>query len=85
MTLEEAYDRWERIARLVCENAKRSAKRSREQTKQLKAYVDAVREYNVATVAMEERPEDPNAKETLVEAREALNRARETLRNTLRH
>jgi Na+/phosphate symporter len=85
MTLEEAYDRWERIARLVCENAKRSAKRSREQTKQLKAYVDAVREYNVATVAMEERPEDVNAKETLVEAREALNRARETLRNTLRH
>jgi hypothetical protein len=85
MTLDEAYDRWERIERLMCENAKRSAKRSREQTKRLKAYVGAVRQYNLATAAMEERPKDLNTKETLVAAKDVLNRAREALRNTLRH
>lgn len=85
MTLEEAYDRWERIARLVCENAKRSAKRSREQTKQLKAYVDAVRAHNVAAAAMEEHPEGLNTKVTLLEAKEVLNRAREALKNSLTH
>lgn len=85
MTLDEAYDRWERIARLMCETAKRSAKRSREQTKHLKDYVDAVAEYYVATDAMKERPEDLNTKETLVKAKEVLNQAREALRNTLRH
>ena len=85
MTLDEAYDRWERIASLMSENAKRSARRSREQTKRLKDYVESVREHNVATAAMEERPEDLNTKETFVEAKEVLNRAREALRNTLRH
>jgi 16S rRNA U1498 N3-methylase RsmE len=83
MKLEEAYDRWERIARLVCENAKRSAKTSREQTKQLKAYVDAVTAHNVAAAAMEEHPQDLNRKVTLLEAKEVLNRAREALKNTL--
>ena len=82
MTFDETFERWERIERLVCENAKRSAKRSREQTKQLKAYVDAVTEYDAATA---DHQEDLNTKETLVEAKEVLNRAREALRNTLRH
>jgi hypothetical protein len=84
MTLDETFERWERIERLVCENAKRSARKSREQTKHLKAYVDAVREYDVATAALEEHPEDLNRKVTLLEAKEVLNRAREALKNTLR-
>ena len=85
MTLDETFERWERIERLICENAKRSARKSREQTKHLKAYVDAISEYDVATVALEERPEDLSTKENLVEAKEVLNRAREALRNSLRH
>lgn len=84
MTLDEAYDRWERIARLMCENGKRSAIRSREQTERLKAYVDAVQEYYVTTDALERHPEDVNMKERLVDTKEILNRAREALRNTLR-
>ncbi len=85
MTLDEAFERWERIDRLMCENAKRSAKRSREQTQRLKAYVDAVGQYDLATTAMEARPEDLNTKETLVAAKDVLNRAREELRSILRH
>ncbi|MCM3869419.1 MAG: hypothetical protein ND895_01810 [Pyrinomonadaceae bacterium] len=69
----------------MCENSKRSAKKSREQTQRLKAYVDAVTQYDSATAAMEERPEDLNTREALVAAKDVLNRAREELRNTLRH
>jgi hypothetical protein len=36
-------------------------------------------------MTLEEHPEVLNTKETLVEAKEVLNRAREALRNTLRH
>ena len=41
MTLEQKYDRWERIARLVNEDAMRSSRASRKQMKKLKSYVDA--------------------------------------------
>ena len=84
MTFDETFERWERIERLASENAKRSFKKSREQTKRFKAYVDAITEYDVATTAMEEHPESLNAKAALVEAKEVLNRAREALRETLR-
>jgi hypothetical protein len=85
MTLDEAFERWERIDRLMCENAKRSARRSREETKKLKEYVEAVQEYDATTAALEKHPEDLNIKERLVENKEVLNLAREALRNTLRH
>ena len=85
MTLDETFERWERIERLFCENAKRAAKKSREQTKRLKAYVDAVIKYDAATTAIEEHPEDLVTKDTLLEVTESLNRAREALRNSLRH
>ncbi|MFN2513053.1 MAG: hypothetical protein ABR568_16730 [Pyrinomonadaceae bacterium] len=85
MTLDETFERWERIERLASENAKRFARRSREQTKHLKAYVDAITKYDVATAAIKEHPEDLNTKETLVDATESLNRTREALRNSLTH
>ena len=85
MTLDEAYDRWEGIARLMCENGKRPASRSREQTKRLKAYADAVHEYYVTTNALEKHPEDLNIKERLVDTKEVLDRAREALRFSLTH
>jgi hypothetical protein len=80
MTLEEKYDRWERIARLVNEDAIRSLRESRIRTKQLKSYVDALREHDVAKAATEERPEDLDANERLEQARQILDRAREALR-----
>lgn len=88
MTQGEALDRWERILRLVCENSKRDAlafRASRERTKQLKAYVDAITANDRAKTAVEEHPEDLKAKEILAQATEVLNQARETLRNSLRH
>lgn len=80
MTLEEKYDRWERIARLVYEDATRTSRASRKQAKELKAYVDALREYDAAKMASEEAPEDSDTKERLVVARQVLDRAREALR-----
>ncbi|MCM3906081.1 MAG: hypothetical protein ND866_30725 [Pyrinomonadaceae bacterium] len=85
MTLDETFERWERIERLVSENAKRFARRSREQTKHLKAYVGAVSNYDVATAAIKANPTALNTKEALIEATESLNRTREALRNSLRH
>ncbi len=80
MTLEQKYDRWERIARLVNDEAIRAARASRKRTKELKSYVDALREYDAAKMASEERPEDLDSKESLVEARQILDRAREALK-----
>lgn len=80
MTLEQKYDRWERIARLVNDRAMRDARVSRKRTKELKSYVDALREYDAAKTASEERPEGSDTKESLVEAKQILDRAREALR-----
>jgi hypothetical protein len=80
MTLEQKYDRWERIARLVNDDAICAARESRKRTKELKSYVDALREYDAAKTASEERPKDLDTKESLVEAKQILDRAREALR-----
>ncbi len=80
MTLEQKYDRWERIARLVYEDATRAARASRKRTKELKFYLEALRNYDAAKMASEERPEDSDTRESLVEARQILNRARDSLR-----
>jgi hypothetical protein len=80
MTLEQKYDRWERIARLIYDEATRSARASRKRTKELKSYVDALRQYDAAKTASEELPEDLDTKESLVEAKQILDRAREALR-----
>ncbi len=42
MTPEQKYDRWERVARLLYEDATRRARKSRKQTTNLKFYLDAV-------------------------------------------
>jgi hypothetical protein len=81
MTLEQKYDRWERIARLVDEDAIRSSRASRKQMKELKFYVDALRKYDAAKMASEERPEDLELKESFLKAGQILNRAREELRH----
>jgi len=81
MTLEQKYDRWERIARLVYEDAIRTSRASRKQTKKLKFYVDAVREYEAAKMASEERPEDSDTKEGLLKAGLVLDRTRQELRH----
>lgn len=81
MTPEQKYDRWERIARLVYEEATRAARSSRKQMKELKFYIDALREYDAAKLASEERPEDSDTKESLLKASQILNRAREALRH----
>jgi hypothetical protein len=57
--------------RLMCENAKRSDRRSREETKRLKEYVDAVLEYYATTAALEQHPEHLNIKERLIGTKES--------------
>lgn len=87
MTLEE-YDQLERTLVLCCEEVKRDAiafRASRQRTRKLKAYAEAITEYDIATATLEQHPEDLNAKEKLLEAKDVLNRAREALRNSLRH
>jgi len=86
MTLEQKYDQWERIARLVYEDAIRATQASRKQTKKLKFYLDALTKYEAAKyeaakMASEERPEDSDTKEGLLKAGLILNRAREELRH----
>ncbi len=80
MTPEQKYDRWERIARLMFDESTRALRASRKRTKELKFYLDALRKYDAAKMAREERPEDSDTKEILDEARQILNRAREALR-----
>lgn len=81
MTLEQKYDQWERIARLLYEDATRTSRASRKQAKVLKSYVDALTKYEAAKIASEERPEDSGTDESLLKAREFLNRARQELKH----
>ena len=79
MTPEQRYDRLERIARLMYEDALRCSGKSRQQTPFLSSYVAARRDYELAKVAIQ-TPEDLETNETLRKAREALDAAREKLR-----
>ena len=80
MTLEQKYDRLERIARLLYEGSLRASRESRKQTVDLGHYVEARKEYEVATQAVAASPADLQAIETLQRAAEALEKAREKLR-----
>ena len=80
MTLEQEYDRLERMARLLYEGAVRSSRESRKQTAHLRRYVDAGREYQAAKEAIAATPDDPGANEALHRASEALRKAREQLK-----
>jgi hypothetical protein len=81
MTPEQRYDRLERIARLMYEDALRASRESRKQTDLLSSYVDAQREYELAKLAIAVKPEDSETTETLRKAREVLDRAREELKH----
>ncbi len=48
------------------ETGRSAFRASRERTKHLKAYLDAITAYDGAKTAMEEHPEDLKTKETLV-------------------
>ncbi len=80
MTPEQRYDRLERIARLMYEGALRSSRESRKHTAQLRSYVEAQREYEVAKLAVAAKPDDSETNETLCRAEEILKRAREELK-----
>ena len=86
---EHALDRLERTLLRCCEKMQRDAIRSRasreQQTKTLKAYAEAVKEYDIATATLEHYPEDLTAREKLLEAKEILNQAQEAVKATLRH
>ena len=85
MTLEEQYDRWERFAKLWSARSIRERRDARKQTEKLKFYVDALRKYDAANLALEERPEDSDTKESLLSARQILDQAREELKQTTRN
>ena len=82
MTPEQRLDRWERIVRLCYEAAVREGRESRQQTKKLKLYLDADRQWYAAKRAVEELPEDLERKEKLLNATQILDHAREELRRT---
>lgn len=83
ITLEQRYDRWERIARRCYEGALRESRESRQQIKKLKLYLDAQTEWYDALHSLEELPADSERKERLLRARQTLDQSREELRRTL--
>lgn len=80
MTIEQRYDRLERMARLLYEAATRSARQSRRQTKKLKAYLEAQKAYEAIALAEKARTGNSNTSSALVKARRALDQARENLK-----
>lgn len=80
MTPEQKYDRWERIARMLYEAAKRSTLESRKQTKRLASYLNAQRDYEAAATTASERPGDLVSNRNLLKAKRVLDQAREELR-----
>ena len=80
MTPEQKYDRWERIARLLYEDATRRSRESRKQTAKLKLYLDADRRHHAARRELAEDPKDSAKIEMADLARQTLDRAREDLK-----
>lgn len=81
MTPEQRYDRWERIARLLYEEATRRSRESRKQTATLKFHLDASREHDAARLALADDPENAEKIEIADLARQTLDRARADLRH----
>ena len=81
MTPEQRYDRLERMARLLYEAATNSVRQSRSETKKLKAYVEAQKNYESIALADKARPGDSDTSSGLVNARRALEQARENLKH----
>lgn len=83
ITLEQKYDRWERVLRRCYEAEVRASRESRQQIKKLKLYLDAQTEWYDAFRSLEELPADSERKERLLRARQALDQSREEVRRTL--
>jgi len=75
------YDRLERMARLLYEAAVRDSRKSRQQTRKLKLYVEARNQCDAAEEAAAELPEDPARKERLLRARQLLEQSRSDLKH----
>jgi GAF domain-containing protein len=83
VTLEQRYDRWERLLRRCCEADLRASRESRHQIKKLRLYLDAQTEWYLAWRSLEELPADSERKERLLQAKQTLDESREELRRTL--
>jgi len=81
-TLEQRYDRWERLARRCYEAAVRESRESRQQTKKLKLYLDAQTEWYDALHAVEDAPANSELKERLLRARQVLDQARDEVKRS---
>jgi hypothetical protein len=81
VTPEQKYDRLERIARLMYEDALRASRKSRKENAALKRYVEAQREYEVAKLTAFAKPDDLGATEALHRALENLDPTREELKH----
>ena len=80
MTPEQKLDLLERIVRSLCERPLYLRCESRQQTARLGDYVNALREYEATSQALEQKPDDPDTNERLNRARESLDQAREELK-----
>jgi hypothetical protein len=82
ITLEQRYDRWERIACRCYEASVREIRESRQQTKKLKLSVDAQTEWYAALHSLEELPANSERKERLLRARQVLDQARQEVKRS---
>ena len=80
MTSEQTLDRWERLARLLCERPLHPRRESRKQSARLGDYVAALGEYDAARQALDQKPDDSETNETVNRARESLDQARDELK-----
>ena len=80
MTIEERYDRLERMARLLYEAETRSLRVSRSQTKKLRANLEGQKNYESVLVE-KARTGNSNTSSALVRAQKALEQARGNLKH----
>ena len=80
MTSEQKLDLLERLARSLCERPLYLRRESRQQTARLGDYLNALTEYDAASQAVEQKPDDPDTNERLNRARESLDQGREELK-----
>lgn len=80
MTSDQKLDQLERLARLLCERPLHRSRESSIPSASLGDYVTALGEYEAASQALEQKPDDSQRTETLNRARESLVQARDKLK-----
>jgi len=81
MTSEQKLDRLERLARSLCERPLFPRREPRKQIVRLGDYLKALTEYDAASQALEQKPNDPDTNGRLNRARESLDQARNELKS----